>query len=462
MAGTPEIAAADAAFSRLKEAHAAKGGLPIEARRAQLRALRALVKDNAERFAATISDDFGGRSRHETLVSEIGVLLGAIDHALPRLARWSRPERVWVGWRYFPATGAILKEPRGVVAVLSPWNYPLQLSLSPTVGALGAGCRVLLKPSELAPATADLLACLVAERFAPEILSVVTGGPDLAAHITRLPLNGLVFTGSGRVGREVLAATAANLTPTTLELGGKSPALIDRSAGMADAAAAIIAGKLLNAGQTCVAPDYVLVPRDLRESFVAQAQMAARRLYPDPNGPDYTAVRGAASRTRLLALQDGLDRRPLFDSEPASPKLGAALLLDPHADSPVMREEIFGPLLPVLSYDTPEHALALIRERPDPLALYWFGTDRRALQAVMAGTTSGAVAVNETVLQAAVDPLPLGGVGGSGYGAYHGRAGFETFTQRRSTFTQSRWSGTRMFRPPYGAMADRIARMLTR
>jgi coniferyl-aldehyde dehydrogenase len=450
------------AFARQRRAFDTHGGLSVEARRSELKKLRALVKARGEDFARAIADDFGGRSRHETLIAEVGVIMSAIDHALPRLERWARPERIAVGWRFWPAGGRIVKQPLGVVGVLSPWNYPVQLALMPAVAALAAGCRALVKPSELTPATSALIAEAIADSFAPENLAAVTGGADMAAAMTRLPFDALIFTGSGRVGRQVMAAAAENLTPVVLELGGKSPAIVDATADLDEAAAAIMAGKLLNAGQTCVAPDYALVPRALRGPFVDACRSAARRLYPDPAAADYTAIRGSAARERLVRLQDGLDAVPLFPTDLPPPKLSPAILLDPPNDSPVMREEVFGPLLPVISYDAQDEAIAAVNRRPRPLALYWFGRDAARLRTVLDRTVSGGVAVNDTVIHAAVEALPFGGIGGSGFGAYHGRAGFEAFSHRRAVLLQSRWSGTRFARPPYGPMSDRLLRLLIR
>jgi coniferyl-aldehyde dehydrogenase len=452
----------ETAFARLRHAQDADGGLPLPRRRAALGALRNGIKASAEDFARSIDADFGARSRHETLIAEIGVVLAAIDYAMSRLKRWARPERVHPGWRFWPASSRIIKEPRGVVGIIAPWNYPVQLALLPLVAALGAGCRAIVKPSELAPETADLLVRLLANTFAPDMVAPVLGDAEIAAALTRLPLDALLFTGSAAVGRKVMRAAAESLTPVTLELGGKCPAIIDASADLQAAAEAIIAGKLLNAGQTCVAPDYVLVPHAARDAFVDAAKAAARRLYPDPAGGDYGAIRGAAARDRLLRLQDGLDAVPLFAEMLASPRLTPALVLDPPAEHPILHEEIFGPLLPVLSYAHPDQALAMVNARPAPPALYWFGKDRAALAHVLARTASGTVAVNDTVVQAAVEALPFGGLGASGFGAYHGRAGFDAFTHRRAVFVQSRWGLTRLMRPPYGARAERLLRILLR
>ncbi len=443
------------ALRRLREAQARDGDVPIERRREALRALRKLVTTEAETFAAAIAQDFGKRSWHETMISEIGVVIAAIDHALPRLARWTRPERVPVGWRFWPARAQVLKQPLGVVGVIAPWNYPVQLALSPLVGALAAGCRVVLKLSEHTPRTATALCAAVARHLDPDLVLAVEGGAELAAEMSGLAFDKLLFTGSTQTGRRVARAAAETLTPLVLELGGKSPAIIDPSADLKQAATDIVAGKLLNAGQTCVAPDYVLLPRAAVASFVDAAKTAAARMRPDPAGPDVTAVCRPADRDRLERLVAGLDLVPLI--EPAGARgVSPCLVIDPPETSELMAEEIFGPVLPLVPYDTLDEVFAYLDRRPAPLALYWFGRDQARLASVLARTRSGGVAINDTVLQVAVEGLPFGGVGPSGSGAYHGRAGFETFSHSRAVFIQSRWSGARLLRPPYGKLAERV------
>ena len=450
------------AYGVLRGAWDEQGGLSLAARQASLRRLRSAIKARAEAFAVALDTDFGGRSRHETLVAEIMTVLGSIDHALPRIARWAAPERAAVGPRFWPARARIVKQPLGVVGILGPANFPVQLCLLPLVGAIAAGCRALVKPSELTPATADLIGACLREAFAGDEVSPVAGDASVAVAMTRLPLDHLLFTGSTGNGRKVMAAAADHLTPVTLELGGKSPVLIDETADIEAAARSVIAGKLMNGGQTCVAPDYVLVARPLRDAFVTAAKRAAQALYPDPEGPGYTAVRDEGARHRLAALQEGQAVVPLFDRPLAPPKVTPALVIDPAPTSPIMRDEIFGPLLPVLAYDTLDEAIAQVNSLPRALALYWFGADNARLAAVLERTMSGTVAVNETVLHAAIDGLPFGGVGASGIGAYHGRTGFDTFSHRRPIFLQSPRSVTRLLQPPYGARADRIIGFLLR
>ena len=453
MSATTEGPAA-AALRRLREAQALDSVPDLAERRRALRALRRLVTTEAQTFAEAIAADFDGRSWHETMISEIGVVIAAIDHALARLARWTRPETVFVGWRFWPARARVLKQPLGVVGVIAPWNYPVQLSLSPLVGALAAGCRVVLKPSEHTPRTAEALCAAVERHLDPRLVAAVAGGPEAAAEMASLPFDKLLFTGSTATGRRVLKAAAETLTPVVLELGGKSPAIVDRSADLRRAAADIIAGKLLNAGQTCVAPDYVLLSRLDVDAFVEAAKAAAARLRPQPTGRDVTAVCRPSDRLRLQRLVEGLSVVPLLASTGPHGVM-PCLVIDPPPTSELMREEIFGPVLPLVPYDAVEDVFRHLDLRPDPLALYWFGRDRRRLAAVLARTRSGGVAVNDTVLQVVVEGLPFGGLGQSGVGAYHGRAGFDAFTHRRSVFLQSRLSGARLLRPPYGRLAER-------
>ena len=446
--------AAAVALRRLREAQARDGHPSPARRREALRALRRLVTTEAETFAAAVAQDFGGRSWHETMISEVGVVAAAIDHALARLDRWSRPERVFVGWRFWPARGRVLKQPLGVVGVIAPWNYPVQLALSPLVGALAAGCRVVLKPSEHTPRTAAALCAAVARHLDPDLVAAIEGGVELAAEMSGLAFDKLLFTGSTATGRRVLRAAAETLTPVVLELGGKSPAIVDPSANLRQAAADIVAGKLLNAGQTCVAPDYVLLPRAAAPAFVEAAKAAAKRMRPDPSGSDVTALCRPADRERLERMVAGLDLVPLVT--PAGPRgTSPCLVIDPPQDSELMGEEIFGPVLPLVPYDDPEQVFEHLARRPAPLALYWFGRDQDRLATVLARTRSGGVAVNDTVLQVAVEGLPFGGLGESGVGAYHGRAGFDAFTHRRSVFLQSPLAGSRLLRPPYGRLAER-------
>ena len=444
----------------------------LELRLGRLARLRELLEQHGDRMAAAISADFGNRSLHETAIAETFFVLAGIVHTRRHLQRWMKMRRVPTSFHSLPGTSRILPQPVGVVGIVSPWNYPLQLALAPAVAALAAGNRVLVKPSEVTPGFSALLGELVAQRFAPDEFAVVLGDAEVGKAFVSQPFDHLFFTGSTAVGRQVALAAAANLTPVTLELGGKSPAIIDRSADVAQAAGRIAAGKLFNAGQTCIAPDYVLVAREHLGAFTQAFQAAVRRMYPRLEGnPDYTSIVNDRHLARLQQLaQDAEARgarvlRIVPEGEPAGTqqrKLAPALLLDVSPDMAVMREEIFGPLLPVIPYDGVDEAIGFVNARPRPLALYWFGSDGTRRQQVLTGTVSGGVTVNDVLLHIAQENLPFGGVGESGIGAYHGEHGFRLFSKDKPVFDQSRFAGSDMLRPPYGARAERIVRLLRR
>ena len=451
-----------AAYDALRAADRGDGGIDLAARGRHLRALRDAVRERKDALVEAVDADFGGRPATETLLAEVSMVIGAIDHTLKHLHCWARPKRVRLAAEFWPAGGRVRRVPLGVVGILAPWNYPIQLSLVPLVAALSGGNRAILRPSEFAPRTGEAIARVIADALPGDVVRVVNGGREIAEAVTVLPLDHLFYTGSTATGRHVMRSAADNLTPVTLELGGKSPVVLLDDADLDAAAASIMAGKLFSAGQTCVAPDYMLVPAERMDGVIAHLRDAARQLYPDPDGPDYAAINRPEDRARLLRMLEGEDAVALFAEAPRPPKLGAYALRAPSIDAPAMREEIFGPILPVIPYDTVEEAIAFINARPHPLALYVYGKDSEACDRVVASTRSGGVAINECLIQVAVHELPFGGVGASGMGAYHGRAGFETFTHVRSVFTAGRFSLTRFSRPPYGAMVRRLTDYLTR
>lgn len=438
----------------------------------RLQRLKSALQANEDRIADAISADFGNRSRHETAIAETFMVLSAIAHARKHLGRWMKTRRVATSFHSLPGSSRIMPQPLGVIGIVSPWNYPLQLALAPAVAALAAGNRVLIKPSELTPAFSTVLARMMVEHFAADECAVVTGDAEVAKEFVRLPFDHLLFTGSTAVGRQVSVAAAANLTPVTLELGGKSPVIVDASCDLKDAARKIAAGKLFNAGQTCIAPDYALVPGALRDRFVQAFKQASQQMYPTlEHNPDYTSIVNARHYDRLNALVE--DARSLGarileinpDAQSASVatrKMRPALLLDVTASMRIMQEEIFGPLLPVVTYETLEEAIAFINARPRPLALYWFGKDHAHRDQVLRDTLSGGVTVNETLLHVAQENLPFGGVGDSGSGAYHGDYGFRLFSKDKPVFEASSLSGTGLLRPPFGQLANTIIRSLKR
>jgi len=378
------------------------------------------------------------------------------------LATWMKPRRVAPSPYFLPGRAWIEPLPLGVVGIIAPWNYPVNLLLSPLVGALAAGNRAILKPSEVTPRTAELLGETLRSRFAADELAVVEGGADVAEEVTHLGVDHLFFTGSTAVGRKVAMAAAENLVPVTLELGGKCPAWIHPDYPLDRAAERIALGKLFNAGQTCIAPDYVLVSRGKEDALVAAFEKAARRAYPElPATADYSAIVSPRHHERLTALLDDATRRGArihtIGASPAkgSRKLAPALVLGATAEMKVMQEEIFGPLLPVLAYGTLEEARQRIADGPRPLALYYFDEDAARAEEILRRTPSGGACVNDTLIHFAQERLPFGGVGASGQGAYHGVAGFERFSHLRGVLDASSLAPARRLQsPPYGRLLD--------
>ena len=441
-------------------------GLAI--RQDRLHRVKAMTSKYADELVAAISRDFGHRARQETLLADVFTVEASATHALRHLRAWMKPRRMPTALHFLPASNRLLRQPLGVVGIVSPWNYPYNLAMNPALAALAAGNRVMIKPSELTPETSALMARMVGEFFAPDEMQVVCGDAETGRAFVTLPFAHLFFTGSTAVGRLVAKAAAHNLTPVTLELGGKSPALIDRSCDLKLTATRLAFGKLLNAGQTCVAPDYVLAPRELIPALVGELQAAIQALYPSlDNNPDYTSIATARHHDRLQALladakAKGARLIPSHSETVSGRKLVPHLLLDMTDEMTVMREEIFGPLLPIMAYDSIEEALAYINRHDKPLALYWFGQDGAAQQQVLEQTHAGGVTINDCIWHLAQEDQPFGGVGASGSGSYHGEWGFRTFSKEKPVFIQSRFAGTKLFHPPYGKTFDRLLAVLKR
>jgi len=443
--------------------------VPLSLRRDRMHRMRQLIDQHGPALAEAVQADFGVRSPQLTEVADFLVLRALLSDLEKHLVAWTKPRRVSTPLYLQPASAHIQRQPLGVIGVIGPWNYPLQLTLGPAATALAAGNRVMIKPSELTPHSSALLAKLLHQAFAADELCVVQGGADVAHEFASLPFDHLLFTGSTAVGRKVAAAAAANLTPTTLELGGKSPCILDASVNLDDAAIKIAHGKLLNAGQTCIAPDYVMLPRGMESAFEQAYGAAVVRLFPTIAGnPDYAAVLTDRHLSRLQSMVSEAQaqgaRVVTLGQGAASPgrQMAPSLVFDAPADSRLMSEEIFGPVLPVLSYSAPDDAVAYINERPRPLALYWFGSDTAARDRVLQRTVSGGVTVNDTLMHIAHENLPFGGVGESGWGAYHGETGFLRFTQQKPVLVQSRFAMGDLFYPPYGAKFDRVMGLLKR
>ncbi len=458
-----------AILRRMQEAQRRSGAPSYEDRIAAIEKLERALVVRKDAIADAISRDFSGRSRHETLLAEVYLVLSAIKHARAHLRDWMEPEDRETSWVFLPARVQIVAQPVGVVGIISPWNYPIQLALSPLVDALCAGNRVMIKPSELVPETAALLRDLVGETFPEDQVSVITGGPEVGDAFSRLPFDHLLFTGSTRIGKVVMRNASENLVPVTLELGGKSPTIVGPDFSPRVAAERIMAGKLFNAGQTCIAPDYVLVPTPERGAFVEACKASVAKLYPTLRAnPDYTAIVSDKHRARLKSYVDDAKARgaqvvelnPAAESLDETRKLLPTLVLDPTEDMLVMQEEIFGPILPIRTYEKLDDAIGYVSDHPRPLALYDFGHDQASIDRVLAETISGGVTLNDAMLHFAQEDLPFGGVGPSGMGHYHGREGFLTFTKRKPIFRQARLNTAGLIRPPFGGTINRLLKLL--
>ncbi|HEU4665718.1 MAG TPA: coniferyl aldehyde dehydrogenase [Dokdonella sp.] len=453
-------------YARLRDAQARGGAPDLATRQRRLRALEALIRDHRAQIAEAIAADFGRRPAEETDLLEVFPSLSGIRHARSRLRRWMRPRRRWAGFWFLPARTELRPQPLGVVGIIAPWNYPLYLTAGPLTDALAAGNRVMIKTSELTPAFATLLSELVARHFEPDEVVVVNGDVDVARAFAALPFDHLLFTGSTAVGHEVMRAAAANLVPVTLELGGKSPAIVGEGARLPHAIERIVLGKLLNAGQTCIAPDYVLLPRARVQEFIDGARAAVARLYPQfATNSQYAGIASERHYVRLSDLRDdavaqGAVAHPLADAPEGARVIAPTLLTGVDDRMAVMRQEIFGPLLPIVAYDSIDEAIAYVNAHPHPLALYVFDDRRAVVERVLDATLAGGVSVNDTILHIAQHHLPFGGVGASGMGVYHGEDGFRTFSRMKPVFRQARWNLVGLLNPPYRTTFRRMLRML--
>jgi coniferyl-aldehyde dehydrogenase len=431
-----------------------------------------LLERHEKRIVAAISDDFGYRSPHQSYFAEIVTTAKPLRLAIARLRRWMEPEVRSPGlpFNLLGARAEVHYQPLGVVGVISPWNFPINLAVSPLAGVLAAGNRALLKPSEATPATAAVFQEIVASAFDPSELAVITGGVEVGREFSALPFDHLLYTGGEAVAKHIMRAAADHLTPLTLELGGKSPTLVGQGANLALAARRIAFGKVFNAGQICLAPDYVLVPKAQRQALVDALIDAFKTMLPEASGGrDFVAAINARHAERLRgyvsdARSSGAEVTELqwtaSGGGASASMVPLTLVIEPSQSSAVMREEIFGPILPVLGYDDFDEALAVINSKARPLALYYFGNDRGEIDKVLKRTISGGVTLNDVIMHYTMDELPFGGVGASGMGAYHGFDGFKRFSHARSVYTQSRFDVGAMLRPPYGPRFEKMARIL--
>ncbi|WP_297369197.1 aldehyde dehydrogenase family protein [Acidocella sp.] len=470
MAPPGDLAGVQALLAVQQAGWRAQGGLGYAQRRALLGALAAQLAHRRADLCAALARDFGNRHPRESEIYELYPLRAELRFVRRRLKSWMRPRAAGVRWPFWPGSAWVVPQPLGVVGIVGAWNYPLLLTVLPAISAIAAGNRVIIKPPRLAPNSMAVLGEIVAAIAPPELLAMVAPTPEVDAGFAGLGFNHLVFSGSTRTGRAIARQAARGLTPVTLSLSGKSPALVAPGADPSKAARALMAAKLVNAGQTCIAPDYVLVPAGVLAAFVAAAQAEVARLY--PRGADdgaYTHVPEPALRARLSALVDDAGQQGArvwraWAEPPPAP--GAApfppVLLWPATPAMLaMQEEIFGPALPVLPYETLDEAVTFVRARPAPLALYWFDPDLARARRETAAIPAGGVAINAALLQAAQPSLPFGGVGESGMGHYRGRFGFERLSHLQGVYRHGS-PAARLARPPFGARAARLMAALLR
>ena len=436
--------------------------LDVAKRKATLRKLKATLKEWEPRLLEAIMLDLG-KSRFEAYETEIGIVQAEISHTLKHLSRWAKAKRVSTPLAHFPSSSRILKQPKGIVLVMSPWNYPIQLALVPLAAAISAGCCVLLKPSRYSVNVSRVLCEMFDSSFDSRLIKVVEGGHQANSELLELRWDHIFFTGSPNVGKVVMEAASRHLTPVTLELGGKSPVIIDGSMDMALAARRLAWGKFLNAGQTCVAPDYLLIDERCKEEFKKEFEKATRKMYPGLlESPDLGRIINEKHFNRLKGLLEG--QRVVFGGQcdDKSLRIAPTLLDDTDPDSPIMQEEIFGPILPMLTYRSFDEALSFIRGREKPLALYIFSKDRRHISAVQQTLTYGGGCVNDTVVHLSNPSMPFGGVGSSGMGSYHAKQGFDTFTHEKSVLRKALWLDIPVRYAPYDDRLTRLLRLLLR
>ncbi|WP_417263275.1 coniferyl aldehyde dehydrogenase [Celeribacter sp.] len=455
-----------ALFRRQKTAQRGQPVVERDVRLDRLTRLQEALLSAEPALIAAMSDDFSHRPAMESRLYDIDLVLGEIRQAKRHLKRWMRVRRAPVPLVYKPARAELRPQPLGVVGIISPWNFPVQLALAPMVAALAAGNRVMLKPSELTPRTSAALAEMLSGVFAPEEVATVTGGPQIAEAFSALPFDHLFFTGSTSVGRKVAEAAARNLTPVTLELGGKSPAVIMPGADLDRAGRRIAWGKAMNAGQVCVAPDYVLVPRKKMLPMADAIMGGFMHFFPDgPESDDYAAIISERHHARLTAMLAEAEARGaqilrLEGSTGNARKFAPTVVLDPPQDITLMQEEIFGPILPLVPYDDPQEALDFVAARDHPLALYVFSDNKKEQELWLDHSTSGGVTVNDVAIHVGFGTLPFGGVGASGQGSYHGRAGFETFSHLNPVVRQAKRNGMALAEPPFKGWRKRALGMM--
>lgn len=449
-------------FELQKQAFKAQTYPGFEQRKQHLQTLYQMVAQHQDEIAEAISRDFSNRSADETRLFEVMTSLNGIKHSLKHLRKWMKPSKREVGILFQPASGYVMYQPLGVIGVIVPWNYPLFLAIGPLAQALAAGNNVMLKMSEYTPAFSEVFKKLIAENFAQSHVNVITGDAQIAQEFTQLPFDHLLFTGATSIASHVLHAAAEHLTPVTLELGGKSPVIVAPDADLKESARRIAFGKTMNAGQTCVAPDYALVHRSQQDEFIKAYFDVIQQFYPDSihANPDYTAIVNERQFARLQhylldAQQKGAQ---LIQIEPEADgrRMPHAIVTDVNDAMQLMQNEIFGPILPIVCYGHMDEAIEYINARERPLALYYFGYNKAEQQKVLHETHSGGVCLNETLMTAGMEDMPFGGIGASGMGHYHGHEGFKTFSHAKSVFVRPKFSLMKLIYPPYGTWIQQL------
>jgi len=453
----------------LQQAFAHEPSPNFAERKERIERVVTMIDKYEENLCKAVHADFGNRHSVETRLTELAMVRQAAKYTIKHLKSWMKMRDISLPMHLKPSKAWTQAQPKGVVGIISPWNYPIQLALIPAISAMAAGNRVWLKLSERSPRTSGYLATIIGEFFHPLELRVTTGGEDVARDFSELPFDHLFFTGSTAIGKRVMRAAAENLTPLTLELGGKSPVVINDDANLADASTRIIYGKLINGGQTCVAPDYILIKHELIPELMDALLKAAETLFNDPSVLTHPIDQEQLSRwQRLLsdAKSKGAQISPLLPESDSRPFVPVILTqVPPH--SLIMQEEIFGPLLPIIGVSSEEDAIEFINTKDHPLSIYWFGKDKKALGNLISKTHSGSVTANDTILQAGIEQIPFGGIGASGMGAYHGQAGFDTFShlkpvlQVRGLLGIKAWMGSKLAHPPYNKTTERLLRWLS-
>lgn len=442
--------------------------LSVKTRILRLKSLKSTIKNNASKIILALNEDYGRRCESETRIAEIMICLAEINHTLSHISQWVKPKIKSAGIKFMFSKNAIIPQPLGVVGIISPWNYPFNLAIAPLIAAIAAGNKVMMKPSEITPQTSQLIADILSQVFDKTEVAVSLGDMEIAQQFSALPFKHMLFTGSTAVGKIVMQAAACNLTPVTLELGGKSPVVIDEKYNLKTAAKSIVAGKFYNAGQTCIAPDYILVNHKQQKSLIDAIKNEINHCFKNAvDNEDYTAIINSNHYNRLKQLakeSESIDQCVWPQGEEMDDKLNVfppLLIVNPKHNSAIMQNEIFGPILPIISVDSTQDALNYINSRSNPLTLYIFSNRSKFIKNVIDNTLSGSVAVNETLVQFAQDGIPFGGIGESGMGSYHGENGFSSFSHHKSVYYQSRINLNSMARAPYTSLKKRIVKLMS-